>query len=182
MWIIDVTNFILGIMKAVSGGTHYILALFSLTINFVFAAGVVYKGLKQPRIFSGIEEKPKYAEQKLTSFDNERYVEQLTTYMENEKPYLIPSLSLNDLAGKLLMSPRTLSQVINGSMNQNFFDFVNSYRIEEAKRILLDPSSQHETILEILYEVGFNSKSVFNSAFKKHADATPTQFRKSHKI
>ena len=95
---------------------------------------------------------------------------------------MIPSLSLNDLAGKLLMSPRILSQVINGSMNQNFFDFVNSYRIEEAKRILLDPSSQHKTILEILYEVGFNSKSVFHSAFKKHANTTPTQFRKSHKI
>ncbi len=182
MWVIDVTNFALGIMKAVSRSTHYIMNLISLTINFIFAIVIVYRGLKQPEIFSGIEEGPKYAKQKLSISDSEQYVKQLESYMASQKPYLISSLSLNDLAWKLVMTPRLLSQVINESMNQNFFDFVNSYRTEEAKRIFLDPSSRHKTVLEVLYDAGFNSKSVFNSAFKKHTGMTPTRFKKLHKV
>ena len=57
-------------------------------------------------------------------------------------------------------------------------DFVNEFRIKEAKSILKDPSKKEFTVLEILYEVGFNSKSSFNTAFKKHTGLTPTQFRK----
>ena len=182
MWIIDVTNFVLSITKTAPKGTHYIMNLISLTINFIFATVIVYRGLKQPETFSGIEEKPKYTKQKLSASDSEQYVKQLTSYMESQKPYLAPSLSLNDLAWKMAMSSRLLSQVINESMNQNFFDFVNSYRIEEAKRIFLDPSSHRKTVLEVLYDVGFNSKSVFNSAFKKHTGMTPTRFKKLHKV
>ncbi len=182
MWIIDVTNSVSAIVHIGSRGVHYVLTLISLTINFVFATVIVYRGLKQPAIFSGIEEKPKYPKQELSDSDGERYATQLVSYMESQKPYLVSSLSINELAWKLLMSPRSLSQVINGCMKQNFFDFVNSYRIEEAKRILLDPSSRDKTILDVLYEVGFNSKSVFNNAFKKHTGMTPTQFRKLHKI
>lgn len=65
-------------------------------------------------------------------------------------------------------------------MGQNFFNLVNSYRIEKAQEILRDPDKQAITVLEILYEVGFNSKSSFNTAFKKHAGTTPTQYRKAH--
>ena len=64
-------------------------------------------------------------------------------------------------------------------MNQNFFDFINGYRIKEAKRLLVDPKGELLTILAIAEEVGFNSKSSFNTAFKKITGMTPTEYKKS---
>ncbi|WP_159949816.1 helix-turn-helix domain-containing protein [Polaribacter septentrionalilitoris] len=99
--------------------------------------------------------------------------------MSKNKPYLNPSLSIRNLAAELNMNSRELSVLINQNLNQHFFDFVNEYRIEEAKSILKNPVKKEFTVLEILYEVGFNSKSSFNTAFKKHTGTTPTQFRKT---
>ena len=75
---------------------------------------------------------------------------------------------------------RELSALINHKLNQHFFDFVNEYRIKKAMEILRDPENDRMTVLEILYEVGFNSKSSFNTVFKKYCGQTPTQYRKSH--
>ena len=98
--------------------------------------------------------------------------------METEKPFLIPELTLNQLAEKVSIPPRSLSEVINSIFHQNFFDYINSYRIQEAKQLLMN-SNDNKTILYILLEVGFNNKSVFNNAFKKHTGMTPTQWKKS---
>ena len=75
------------------------------------------------------------------------------------------------------ISSHHLSQILNERIRQNFFDFVNSYRIEEAKRKLVEPATKHYSILGIAEEVGFNSKSAFNNAFKKHTNMTPTEFK-----
>ena len=75
------------------------------------------------------------------------------------------------------MSTSHLSQTINELLGQSFSDFVNSYRIEEAKRKLVDPACKHLSVLGIAEEVGFNSKSSFNSVFKKHTAMTPSEFR-----
>jgi AraC-like DNA-binding protein len=77
------------------------------------------------------------------------------------------------------MNSRDLSVLINQNLHQHFFDFINEYRINAAKEILRNPSKKEFTILEILYEAGFNSKYSFNTAFKKHTGLTPTQFRKT---
>ena len=100
--------------------------------------------------------------------------------MDEKKPYLIPSITLNELAEKAEIPPRSLSYIINNSLNQTFFDFINRYRVSEAQRLLSDSASNIKTILDILYEVGFNSKSVFNTAFKKHTYMTPSNYRKKH--
>ena len=97
--------------------------------------------------------------------------------MENEKPFLNPDLTLKDLGEQLQIPARYLSQVINERTHQNFYDYVSQHRIAEAKRIFSDPSN-NKTVLEVLYEVGFNSKSSFNTAFKKFTGSTPTHFRK----
>ncbi|MBN1397426.1 MAG: AraC family transcriptional regulator, partial [Bacteroidetes bacterium] len=76
---------------------------------------------------------------------------------------------------------RALSEIINNSLNQNFYDFINSYRIKESKLMLEDKENKRKTVLEILYAVGYNSKSSFNVAFKKHTGMTPSQFKKMHK-
>jgi len=102
--------------------------------------------------------------------------------MLEEKPYLNPSLTINELGRKISVSPRALSQIINESLGVNFFDFVNSYRVEEAKQFLTDHSNQNRNILDILLDVGFNSKSVFNRVFKKYTGMTPSEFKKSQSV
>ena len=144
----------------------------------LFFTMIFYKGLLQPHLFAGIEEKPKYLTSKLNRTDADEYAAALETYMVSAKPYREPSLVLNDLAAQLGIPPRFLSQVINEYHHKNFFDFINEYRINEARKMLCDPAGSTETILHILYEVGFNSKSSFNAAFKKTTGLTPTQYRK----
>lgn len=101
--------------------------------------------------------------------------------MSANESYLNPSLTIKNLAQQLNMPMHDLSVLINQDLNQHFFDFVNEYRIKKAMHILGDTTKYHLTVLEILYEVDFNSKSSFNTAFKKHTGTTPTQFRKNTK-
>jgi AraC-like DNA-binding protein len=112
--------------------------------------------------------------------EKENLVVRIKTYMDQQRPWLEPDLSLETLAGQLQVKPKLLSQVINESLHQNFFDFINRYRIEEAKRLLTNPKDKKITILEVLYEVGFNSKSSFNTLFKKYTGMTPSEFKKNN--
>jgi AraC-like DNA-binding protein len=98
--------------------------------------------------------------------------------MQENKPYRDPELTLEQLATRLSLKPRVLSQVINEIIGQNFYNFINRYRIQEASRLLTNPKDKKITILEVLYEVGFNSKSSFNTLFKKYMGLTPTDFKK----
>jgi YesN/AraC family two-component response regulator len=100
--------------------------------------------------------------------------------MENEKLFLDGDLTLQKLAERLAIPAQHLSQVINERLDQTFSDFINKYRVEEAKRRLLDPKTQHYTVLAIGEEVGFNSKSSFNAVFKKYTNTTPSEFRKAN--
>jgi AraC-like DNA-binding protein len=101
----------------------------------------------------------------------------LKNYMTEKKPYLDPSLTIQELSNQIDIPVRDLSVLINHHMNQHFFDFVNEYRIQKAMNILKDQSKNELTVLEILYEVGFNSKSSFNTSFKKYTNLTPTAYR-----
>jgi len=103
----------------------------------------------------------------------------LKKYMIEEKPFLNPSLTIQDISAAIKIPVRDLSILINHKLEQHFYDFVNTYRIESAMKILKDGTKSKITILEILYEVGFNSKSSFNTAFKKHTGNTPTDYRKA---
>jgi ligand-binding sensor domain-containing protein/AraC-like DNA-binding protein len=110
----------------------------------------------------------------------ERYLKKLFYVIEVEKVYTDEELSLQSLAEKLSIPPRELSQVINERLDMNYSNFINSYRIEEAKNLLFAPGENDHSILDIAYEVGFNSKAVFNRAFKKFTGMTPSQFRKNN--
>jgi len=157
-----------------------ILYIFAEIIFLVFLSIMFLKGLKQPEVFLvkiGNHSNPKYEKTLLSDLKKEEYKNRLLKYMKTEKPYLDPLIGLQELAQKLSIPPHDLSQVLNTSLKQNFFDFINSYRIEESKKIFSEDISNKKTILEILYEAGFNSKSVFNLAFKKQTGLTPTQYR-----
>ncbi|MCP4214487.1 MAG: helix-turn-helix domain-containing protein [bacterium] len=116
-----------------------------------------------------------------TSHLEERKVDdclkKLRRVMEVDKLYKDENLSLQTLAQHLSVTHHILSQVINEQLDKNFSDMVNSYRIEEAQRMLRE-SGPDDSILEICYEVGFNSKSAFYRAFKKFTEITPSQYQK----
>jgi len=177
-WLFVTSRAILVLLNITTGDLIQIIDLYSITIFLVFTTILVFKGMAQLKIFTGIKDKPKYAELKLPEPEIQKHVNQLTQYMSTEKPYLIPSLTIEDVSQKLSIPTWQLSQVINSTFKQNFFNFINRYRIEEVKQQLKKKSSSKKTILEILYEAGFNSKSTFNQVFKKHTGMTPSEFKR----
>ncbi|RWX00321.1 helix-turn-helix domain-containing protein [Flavobacterium cerinum] len=104
----------------------------------------------------------------------------LIQLMENKKPFLDAELSLFKLASQLDVSSHTLSYIINQGCNENFYQFINRYRIEEAKKMIQDPNMKHLSLIGIAFEVGFNSKTVFNTTFKKMTNQTPSEFKKAN--
>lgn len=104
-------------------------------------------------------------------------VHRITGMMEQEKLYQESELTLQDLADKLAIPSYQVSQAINEGMKKNFYDLINGYRVEEAKRLLLDSKNKNYTILSVGFEAGFNSKTTFNTVFKKFTGLTPTDFR-----
>ena len=161
--------------------TVFIIALVLLLIFiFYFVNKVILKALRQPEIFAGIAQNDtgKYLGSNLTADQIEEYKKQLLALLSTERPYLNPQVSLGDLSEKLSVSTKHLSQVINQSFSKSFFDFINTYRIREVQQILKESKDNKMTVLEAMYEAGFNSKSSFNTAFKKETGQTPTEFRK----
>ena len=151
----------------------------SITI-LIYAMG--YLGLRQSEIFDGrneadTKELKKYEHSGLTKEMSKSIHEKLIELMTTKKLFTDSNLKLNQLAHLVATSPNYLSQVINEQRQQNFYDFINSFRIEEAKNLITDPSHKNENLLFIAYNVGFNSKSAFNTAFKKYTGKTPTQYR-----
>lgn len=126
-------------------------------------------------------EEPKYKTSALLPETVEEVLPRLLQLMEKEKVFLKADLNLKSLARRLNVHYNYLSQIINEHLNQGFNDFINSYRIEEAKKKLLDPAEDNKTILDIAYDTGFYSKSVFNTAFKKFTGMTPSEFKKDKK-
>ena len=159
------------------------LRIITLLFGVFFIFWLVLKALNSPKLFRGIDvnlltskeiKKEKPIDEKVNS-----QLEFLKNYMTTEKSYLNPSLSIRSFSEEIKMNSRDISVLINQNLKQHFFDFINEYRVKEAMKILKNPSKKEFTVLEILYEVGFNSKSSFNTAFKKYTGLTPTQFRKS---
>jgi len=106
-----------------------------------------------------------------------KLAEQLETLMKTEKLFSENDLSLSKLAEKLGTNKHFVSQVINQQFQMNFFDYVNSKRIEEAKHLLRNRSKDDLNIIEVAYIVGFNNKGTFNAVFKKFTGTTPSEFR-----
>lgn len=109
------------------------------------------------------------------------YVKRIRLHMETVKPYLDPNFMISMLSDAVSIPVYHISHTINNRFQKNFNEFINSYRIDEAKRKLSEPGQHRTPILDIAYEVGFNSKSTFNNAFKKNTNMTPTQYKKTHK-
>jgi len=105
--------------------------------------------------------------------------ESFVRLMETEKLYKIEGLSVKDVAENMGVQAYLISQAINNCLGKSFFDLVNGYRVEEAKKLMMDESLNHLSMIGIGFEAGFNSKTAFNIAFKKHSGMTPSEYKRS---
>lgn len=146
-------------------------------LTFALITTLMFFSLQRSTLFDGhITDEPAHTEEDKYKIDD-ALTKRIEAHMATEKPYLKHLLNLEQLANQLEMHPRTLSVTIKHHFKTNFYEFVNSYRIEEAKRVLADPSQKHKTMIEISGDCGFNSKATYNTFFKKLVGCTPTQYR-----
>lgn len=166
----------------------------NLFINFILLLVVyfvAYHSLKQKEIYPvnkkqrselisiNKESSSSGVKRKIISDENLEILKQdLNELMLIEKPYLDSELNLIKMSDLLEITPHQLSYVINTGFNENFFEFVNKYRVEKAKELLVASDKENLTILAIAFESGFNSKTSFNTTFKKITDQTPSGFKK----
>lgn len=160
----------------------------------LFILMIGYFGIKQTWIFSGqipveaqdqqenIRQETDFVQYRKSGLKNEQadaLQVQLERIMKEEKPFLDHKLTLKSLAEHLDIHPNYLSQLINERFQRNFYDFINTARVEEFKKLVQQPESQNYTLLALAIECGFSSKSSFNKFFKKSTGKTPSEFIKS---
>ena len=147
---------------------------------FIYTVG--YMGYQQPELLLAYQHrrhgKEKYVRSGLDAGVAEEQAERLLTYMKTEQPFLEPDFKLDDLARSLDISRHHLSQIINEQLGMTFSDFVNRYRVDEARRRLADPEQQDEKIMNIAYDAGFNTKASFYNAFNKLTGESPSEYRR----
>lgn len=165
--------------------------IFAIATFWIFGLG--YYGLKQAPIFIGgpqtfdapnnqVQNKSQaYQKNRVKAADADVYQKVLVAHMEKERPFLKNKLTLAQLAKETNIPSHHLSQILNERMKQNFFDFVNGYRIDEFKEQIKDPANQNFSILGVALNCGFNSKAAFNRIFKKHTGVTPSQYLEKFK-
>ncbi|MEO1054150.1 MAG: AraC family transcriptional regulator [Bacteroidota bacterium] len=164
----------------ISGGYYEI----NNTADFLFLAliatlivSIVMKSWKQPEVISGIYQEPdKYKTSPLSDHISDELKKKLEKAMKEDQLYLSKDLNLNSLAEYLAVQPYMLSQLINQEYDQNFFHFVNGFRIEHALVQMDNGALKTTTLAGIAENAGFNSKSTFNRAFKKKMRTTPKEY------
>ncbi len=160
------------------------------TLVNIFYLYIVYEAFKNSVVFSKAEFekhlkniKPVYEGKSfkgdLSQEQIEEYFKMLDEYLRKNKPFTNPEITIERLAKMTKIPKYKISKVINTKENKNFFDFINFYRIEEAKKMLKSEKMNFLSIDGVGYEVGFNSKSAFYRAFKKFTHQTPKEFFKS---
>jgi|APTNR8051073442_1049403.scaffolds.fasta_scaffold02611_10 AraC-like DNA-binding protein len=154
-------------------------------ISMVMALSILviaYMGLVQKRVFSSepignFLPVKKYQTSSLTESASVSIKKRMERLLNEEQVFKENELRLADLATYLDISRHQLSQVINEHYGVNFFELINTYRVEHVKRLLADPNFKHYTVIQIAYEAGFNNKASFNRYFKREIGMTPSAYR-----
>ena len=150
----------------------------SIFLLIMILIGIYFLRIREPEFFGELEKivrKGRYSKSRLKDHDLKNIQSELEQLMENDKIYCEEDISLKSLATELGLSQHQLSEFFNDFLKINFVSFINRYRIREAKKLLLE--ERVTTVLAIAYQVGFNSKSAFNSSFQKEVGCSPSEFR-----
>ncbi|GAB5474991.1 MAG: hypothetical protein Mars2KO_30900 [Maribacter sp.] len=118
-----------------------------------------------------------YKNSSLTPSTRQEFKKKILDFMESEKPYLNPNLNQSDLAGQIGISTHHFSEVLHYSFEQNFYNFMNSYRVIEAQKLMKSINYKDVKLIAIAFDSGFKSKTSFFRVFKKHTGQTPSEFR-----
>jgi AraC-like DNA-binding protein len=182
IWSIAVLSYFFDIFVGQNQDFEFLLQ-FTICI-LIYTMG--YMGLNQPEIFLQPEEittdeikDEKYKKSGLDETTAEEIKDKLLLLMEKEKPFLDSDLTLAKLSGMLCVSGHYLSEVINTKLNQNYYDFINKYRVEEFKARIINPEFSNYNLLSIAFDSGFKSKTSFNTIFKKVTGKTPSEYKSS---
>ena len=191
-------TFAMNILMFIYPSQFTLLLLINIAIITPYLYVVAYKGISQSSLWRQMGFKQQELEQEmedetrmethkssqlkmnkpgLTEDKIRELAKQIILLMEHEKIYREAELTLQDLSDTLHSSPHQVSQAINDGLKRNFYDVINGYRVEEAKRLLIDPRNKNFTILSVGFEAGFNSKTTFNTVFKKFTGSTPTEYK-----
>ena len=185
LWILDVFDIILIINSVQVYSFSYLNIFYSHSPEPFFYSVLTYFmlfiELKSGKITKLNQFTSKYGKSALSAAEASTLKEQIIAYMRDKKIYKDSNLTLNVFAKHVNSTPHILSQLINEQFKYNFNDFINLYRIEEAKLMLADKGKNNFTIASIAYDCGFNTLSAFNTAFKKFTGLTPSQYRAREK-
>jgi AraC-like DNA-binding protein len=173
IWIMNLNSFAIYMIAKKPVWCAYTASIYALSA-FLFVNAIMFLLLVNPDAYYIIT---KYRNNKIKEEDKEDLIQRLNSVMESGKSFLNPEISLESLASEVPVAPRILSQLINETYHKNFKGYILEFRIKESMKILEDPNQRDLTILEILYRVGFNSKSAFNHQFKLYTRLTPLEYR-----
>jgi len=153
------------------------IGIFGNYMSLTLVTVILFTSLESPPATAAIIHKQVKTEEDSESAELITLSEQIHKLMLTEKPYLNSQLTLERFAALLDTSPRQVSFAINRCFEQNFHEYINRFRVEEAKRLLRDPEHQEQTVQEIAQQAGFNSKATFHRFFKSLVGVTPSAFR-----
>jgi AraC-like DNA-binding protein len=200
IWLLAVAIRILSILPQDTQRHSGDLVAFAIAL-LVYAIG--YMGFRQPEIHrfddpdaalgaagsmsaepredapSAAERDARYERSGLSDIEATALKARLVSLMTSEHPYRDPDLTLPDLAERLATTPHKLSEVLNAELRQTFYEFVNSYRVDDVRRRIAEGKSNHLKMLALAMDAGFSSKSTFNEVFKKRTGQTPSMYRKA---
>ena len=156
-----------------------LIPVFNYSVLLALTYIMGFYGLKQERIFKEEPENgsEKYKRSRLREDYKQRVKTRLLGLFDSEKPYLNPELTISDIAALLKVPRHVLTEVLNTTLEKNFYQFVNEYRVEAVKKMLRSPKYRNLSIEAIGFECGFNSKSTFFSVFKNLTGTTPAGYQ-----
>jgi AraC-like DNA-binding protein len=172
-WVVFINGMLKSMVGDVTTVVFYIL-------YFLATFGATFFSIRHPELFTMEElnrSRRSYETLNVDAVQLEEYRRRILICMEKDRPYLNDALTLKDFSDLLKMPPHIVSMTLNTCLNQNFYNFINRYRIEEVMRLIADPGYADHSLLHIAFAAGFNSKSSFNAMFKKFTGKTPSQYR-----
>ncbi len=164
-----------------------IISIFYVIISYLIG----FFGYRQPALFNlpsennksqNNETTEKLVPNEIDKEELEQILSRLNESMMDKKSYLKGDLTVEELATEINVSRTVLTQILNKKLNKNFYKYINEFRIEEAKQLLVNLKYKNFSILAIGYEAGFNSKSTFNAIFKDKVGITPSEYKKQQSI